>query len=173
MLIWVSGMPGSGKSTLANYFFKRNKKKIKNLIIIDGDGLRKAMNNDLGYSIRARKIQQLRLTKLAKYFVDQKVNVIVSANAIFKTLRIWRRKNILNYLEVYIDSENHHLIKRNKNRLNLKKSKFHNILGKDIKVKKPFNSDVFIENNSSKKKFLDDGLTLIEAKIKKKRINIY
>ena len=55
MVIWISGMPGTGKSTLANHYFKQNKKKIKNLIIIDGDDFRKTMNNDLGYTLKDRE----------------------------------------------------------------------------------------------------------------------
>ena len=41
MVIWISGMPGTGKSTLAKYYFNRQKKKLKNLILIDGDAFRK------------------------------------------------------------------------------------------------------------------------------------
>ena len=54
MVIWISGMPGTGKSTLAKYYFNRQK-KLKNLILIDGDAFRKAMNNDLGYTLNDRK----------------------------------------------------------------------------------------------------------------------
>ena len=72
MVIWISGMPGTGKSTLANYYFKENKRKIKNLIIIDGDDFRKTMNNDLGYTIKDREKNAIRLIKIAKYFQIKK-----------------------------------------------------------------------------------------------------
>ena len=84
MVIWISGMPGSGKSTLALHYYKTFKKKIKNLIIIDGDEFRKLMNNDLGYTIKDREKNALRLIKTAKNFSDQKTNVIISANLVFQ-----------------------------------------------------------------------------------------
>ena len=71
-------MPGSGKSTLAKYYYNLKKKQLRNLILIDGDAFREAMNNDLGYSLKDRKKNALRLIKLIKYFSDQKVNVIIS-----------------------------------------------------------------------------------------------
>ena len=48
-------MPGSGKSTLAKYYYNLKKKQLRNLILIDGDAFREAMNNDLGYSLKDRK----------------------------------------------------------------------------------------------------------------------
>ena len=73
MVIWISGMPGTGKSTLAKYYFNRHKKKLKNLILIDGDAFRKSMSNDLSYTLKGRKKNALRIIKLSKYFSDQKV----------------------------------------------------------------------------------------------------
>ena len=85
-------MPGTGKSTLAKFYFKLNKKKFKNLILIDGDAFRKAMSNDLGYTLNDRKKNALRLIKISKYFSDQKVNVIISANLVFQNYRNWCKK---------------------------------------------------------------------------------
>ena len=51
------------------------------------------MDNDLGYSIQDRQINALRLIKLAKYFYDQKVNVIICKFSISKYIN-WCKKNI-------------------------------------------------------------------------------
>lgn len=170
MVIWISGMPGSGKSTLAKFYFNQKKKKFKNLIWIDGDAFRKVMNNDLGYTIKDRKKNALRLVKLSKYFSDQKVNVIISANLVFQNYRNWCKKNISNFLEVYIETKKEILIKRNikKNFFNLK----NNVLGKDIKVKKPHKPHLIINNDSSKKIFLTKK-DLIDYSLKKRKIKIY
>ena len=163
-------MPGSGKSTLAKFYFNQKKKKFKNLIWIDGDAFRKVMNNDLGYTIKDRKKNALRLVKLSKYFSDQKVNVIISANLVFQNYRNWCKKNISNFLEVYIETKKEILIKRNikKNFFNLK----NNVLGKDIKVKKPHKPHLIINNDSSKKIFLTKK-DLIDYSLKKRKIKIY
>ena len=170
MVIWISGMPGTGKSTLARYYYNQQKKRIKNLIMIDGDAFRKAMGNDLGYSLKDRKTNALRLINLTKYFSDQKVNVIISANLVFQNYRNWCKKNIANFLEVYIDSKKDLLIKRNKQKIFHKSKK--NVLGRDIKVKKPQRPHLVINNNNSKSFFLKT-VKLIDNSIKKKRIKIY
>ena len=170
MVIWISGMPGTGKSTLAKYYYLQHKKKIRNLILIDGDDFRKSMNNDLGYTLKDRKKNALRLIKFAKYFSNQNVNVLISANLVFQKYRNWCKKNIPHFLEVYINSKLELLTKRNKKKIfyNLKK----NVLGQDIKVKKPNNPHLIIENNLSKKNFLST-IKLIDKTINKKKIKIY
>ena len=170
MVIWISGMPGTGKSTLAKYYFNRQKKKLKNLILIDGDAFRKAMNHDLGYTLNDRKKNALRLIKISKYFSDQKVNVIISANLVFQNYRNWCKKNIPSFLEVYIETKKDLLKKRNKQKIFYKSKK--NVLGRDIKVKKPHKPHLIINNNYSKNFFLKT-VKLIDNSIKKKKIRIY
>ena len=169
MVIWISGMPGTGKSTLAKYYFNRQKKKLKNLILIDGDAFRKAMNHDLGYTLNDRKKNALRLIKISKYFSDQKVNVIISANLVFQNYRNWCKKNIPSFLEVYIETKKGLLKKRNKQKIFYKSKK--NVLGRDIKVKKPHKPHLIINNNYSKNFFLK-SIKLIDNLIKKKKIKI-
>ena len=170
MVIWISGMPGTGKSTLARYYYNQQKKRIKNLIMIDGDAFRKAMGNDLGYSLKDRKTNALRLINLTKYFSDQKVNVIISANLVFQNYRNWCKKNIPNFLEVYIESKKDLLIKRNKKKILYRLKK--NVLGIDIKVQKPHKPHLIIKNNYSKNFFLK-SIKLIDNLIKKKKIKIH
>ena len=170
MVIWISGMPGTGKSTLAKYYFNRHKKKLKNLILIDGDAFRKSMSNDLSYTLKGRKKNALRIMKLSKYFSDQKVNVIISANLVFQNYRNWCKKNIPNFLEVYIESKKNLLIKRNKKKILYRLKK--NVLGIDIKVEKPHKPHLIIKNNYSKNFFLK-SIKLIDNLIKKKKIKIY
>jgi adenylylsulfate kinase-like enzyme len=174
MVIWISGLPGAGKSTLAKYYYSTYKKKIRNLIIIDGDDFRKSMNNDLGFSVKDREINALRLTKLVKNFSDQKVNVVISANLIFQKYRNWCKKNISHFLEVYIETSYNILEKRviKKKFLNNQKTKKINILGRDIHVKKPTKPDLVISNNLSKRDFVKK-VNLINYTVKKKRIKIF
>ena len=128
------------------------------------------MDNDLGYSIQDRQINALRLIKLAKYFYDQKVNVIISANLVFQKYRNWCKKNISNFLEINIETKISILKKRNKKKLfsNLKK----NVLGKDIKVKRPIKPHLIIHNNYKKKEFLG-SIKLINNSIKEKKLNFF
>ena len=170
MVIWISGMPGSGKSTLAKHYYSKYKKKIKNLILIDGDEFRRAMNNDLGYSIKDREINAFRLTRLIRNFSLQKVNIIISANLIFQKYRNWCKKNISHFLEVYIESSNDILEIRDKKKKSLRNKK--NILGIDINVRKPIKPDLVINNNLTKNDIIKKA-KLIDYTIKKKKIKIF
>tara|TARA_Y100001970_G_scaffold177484_1_gene216251 strand:- start:2858 stop:3379 length:522 start_codon:yes stop_codon:yes gene_type:complete len=173
MVIWISGMPGSGKSTLAKHYYSKYKKKIKNLVLIDGDEFRKAMNNDLGYSIKDREVNAFRLTRLIKNFSLRKVNIIISANLIFQNYRNWCKKNISHFLEVYIESSNDILEIRGKKKKSLQNKKNKkNILGIDINVKKPIKPDLVINNNLTKNDFTKK-IKLIDNAIKKKKIRIF
>lgn len=65
-IIWLTGLPGSGKSTLAGSL----EKKLFNLgchtVLIDGDGIRKGLNKDLGFSQEERSENTRRIGEIAK-----------------------------------------------------------------------------------------------------------
>ena len=51
---------------------------------------------------------------LAKHITKNRVNIIISVIGMMDVLRSWNRKNIKNYIEIYIDSSIKYLKKRNK-----------------------------------------------------------
>ena len=63
-------------------------------------------------------------------------------------LRSWNRKNIKNYIEIYIDSSIKYLKKRNKKKLytNLKES----VVGVNVNPEFPKNPDIKINNDFKK-----------------------
>ncbi len=166
MIIWFKGISGVGKSTLGECFYKVKKKKIKNLIHVDGDSFRKLFKNDLGYSLKDRNKNAQRICTFVKFLQSQKINVIVSANLTSKKYQILAKKNYQNYLSIYIESKLSNLKSRDKK--NIYKNK-KNIVGLNIKFDKPENSDLYITNDSTKKKFLKN-IKLIERLIKRKKI---
>ena len=80
MIIWFKGISGVGKSTLGKFFYKLKKKKIKNLVYLDGDIFRKLFENDLGYKLKDRNINARRICSFVKFLQSQKINVVVAAN---------------------------------------------------------------------------------------------
>lgn len=166
MIIWFKGISGVGKSTLGNYFYKIKKKKIKNLIYIDGDNFRKLFKNDLGYSLKDRNKNAERICNFVKFLQSQKINVVVSANLTSKKYQTLSKKIYHNYLSIFIESRLSNLKKRDKKKVYKNKK---NIVGLNIKFDKPKNSDLYIINDSTKKKFLKN-IKLIERLIKRKKI---
>ena len=166
MIIWFKGISGVGKSTLGKYFYTFNKKKVKNLIYLDGDFFRSLFKNDLGYTLKDRNINASRLCAFVKFLQLQNINVIVAANLTSRKYQNWAKKNFANYLSIHIDAKLQNLKKRDKKNIYNKKK---DVVSVNIKNHKPKNSDLYLENNNSKKKFLEN-IKLINNKIKAKKI---
>jgi adenylylsulfate kinase len=143
------GLSGSGKSTLAKAIVKKIRNKKSNVLLIDGDEFRQAFNNDLGYSIEDRKKNASRISNFCKFCESQNIIVICAILSIFPEIRDWNKKNFLNYYEVFIDSSIEDLKNRDSKKLYEKydKMKIKNVVGLDIKFKKPINADLVIKND--------------------------
>lgn len=174
MVIWFTGISGSGKSTLGKYFLKKFKKKNKKTIFIDGDEFRSVFFDDVKYSIRDRDRNATRLTSLVKYLSDQEINIVVAANITSQRFRNWCKKNIKNYFEIFIDVHMKTLFQRDIKDLYQRalRRKIKNVVGIDIKFRKPIKPDLVIDNNGSKKQLYKSYSEIIN-KIKKKNIRLY
>ena len=84
----------------------------------------------------------------AKLITDQKINLIFNLIGMYEKARRWNRKNIDNYVEIYIKADIHKIIKLKKKKIYLKHKK--NIVGLDIKAEFPQNPDIIINNNFKK-----------------------
>jgi adenylylsulfate kinase-like enzyme len=171
MVIWITGISGTGKTTLARYLLKILK---KNFIYLDGDEFRGLFNNDIKYSKRERDINALRITKFTQFLSNQNFNIIVAANITNFKYRIWCRKNIKQYYEVFINADIKSLMKRDYKSLykNFFLGKVFNIVGLDIQFKTPKGCDIYVDNNLGKKCFLANANKILKD-IKKKKIKIY
>jgi len=156
MILWIIGLSGTGKTTLAKAIVKKIRKNKKKVVHIDGDQIRKAFGNDLGYSPEDRKINAKRICSICKVLSDQNINVVCSILSVFESSRSWNRKNLKNYYEVYIKSSIKDLLKRDSKNLYSKfqKGKIKKVTGFDIKFEEPAKSNLVINNNSSLKIFL-------------------
>lgn len=168
MVIWITGISGAGKTTLAKNFLKQSKKK---LIYFDGDEFRKIFKNDIKYTLKERNINAERLTRLVKYLSDQKKNLIISANLTSYKYRFWCRKNIKDFIEIFIVSKIDNLIKRDYKKLysNALKKKIKNVVGVDMPFKIPKGSNIYITNDGTKKEFLKK-IKVIKKYIKERKI---
>tara|TARA_B100000902_G_C27218191_1_gene868176 strand:+ start:804 stop:1349 length:546 start_codon:yes stop_codon:yes gene_type:complete len=170
MILWITGISGSGKTTLGKKFFKDFTKKKKNTLYLDGDEFRSLFGNDLKYTIKDRDTNAKRMTSFVKYISSQKINLIISANITSEKYRNWCRNNLKNFLQIYIRATISQLKKRDYKKLYSEalSGKIKNVVGIDLPFKEPKNIDLFLENNSSKKSFLNKT-RLIYKVLKKKK----
>ena len=104
MVIWVTGLSGSGKTTLCNAVWYLIKPAISELVLLDGDVVRKAFGDGLGYREEDRVKQITRLQRIARMLSEQEFVVMVSALYAHPTLLKWNRQNFLEYFEVYLEA---------------------------------------------------------------------
>ena len=165
IVFWVTGLSGSGKTAIA--------KKIKNKIIkyfgptvlINGDDLRNIYN--LKKYTRSERIKIGKgHGKLCKFFSDQKLNVIFSAVGLFDEIRNFNRKNIKNYIEIYIKSKIKKIKNKRKKKIYFSNKK--NLMGIDIKPEFPKRPHIIISNDFNRS-IEELGNELI-IKIKKKYV---
>ena len=147
ILFWITGLSGSGKTSIGKLISNRIKKKYGPTIVLSGDDIRNIYEFKK-YSWKERLLLGKKNGKLLKFITDQKINIIYSVVGLIDKLRAWNRKNIDNYVEIYIKSN------INKNR-KIKKKKFtmHKmgpIVGLNIKPEFPKNPNIIINNDYKK-----------------------
>jgi len=95
---WLTGLSGSGKSTLANML----KSEIKNIVVLDGDEIRKGLCNNLGFSEADRTENLRRIAEVCKLFNDNGMNVITAFISPFHASRELAKSIIQNCRVVHV-----------------------------------------------------------------------
>ena len=103
-LFWITGLSGSGKTTIAEHIKREISKKYGPTITVSGDDLRELFNYNK-YSRKHRFIYAASYSKFCRQITNQNINIIFSTVSMFHKVRDWNRKNIDNYLEIYIKSD--------------------------------------------------------------------
>jgi adenylylsulfate kinase len=101
--LWLFGLSGAGKTTLANALAdKLSTNKVK---VLDGDILRKGINNNLGFSNEDRFENVRRTAEIAKLFIEEGYWVVVALITPFEVMRQNNRKILgEDYIEIFIDT---------------------------------------------------------------------
>ena len=147
ILFWITGLSGSGKTTLGKKIKKNITKAYGPTIMISGDDIRKIFKLK-GYTYKDRYEIVMKYCKLSKFITSQNINVIFAVVGMMNSVRNWNRKNIKNYVEIYIKSDLKKIIKKGKKRIY--HQNIDNIIGLDIKAEYPKKPDIILYNNFKK-----------------------
>jgi len=148
ILFWITGLSGSGKTSIG----KKIKKKIIEIygptLVISGDNIRKMFKFNK-YTYKERYALQKKYFDFAKFVTNQNINLIFAAGlGVSDDLRRSYKKNINNYVEIYIKTDLKKIINSKKKRIYMQKSS--PIVGIDIKPSFPKNPNIILRNDFKK-----------------------
>jgi adenylyl-sulfate kinase len=146
-VIWVTGLSGCGKTTLCDALHALLKPRMPHLIKLDGDEIRAAFGNDLGYAESERKKQIGRIQRIARMLADQGLVVLVAALYSHPELLAWNRANLPGYFEIYLRADLDFLAGRDLKGLYQKgrRGEMTDVVGVDIPWHAPQSADMVID----------------------------
>jgi adenylylsulfate kinase len=100
--IWFTGLSGAGKSTLSTILQQRLGERGRNVEILDGDIVRTHLSKGLSFSKEDRDTNIKRIGFVCSLLTRNGVATISAAIAPYREARAWARKEIGNFVEVYV-----------------------------------------------------------------------
>lgn len=101
--LWFTGLPKSGKTTIANKVYEYLKRRGLYVERLDGDEIRKSLSKDLKFSREDRIENIKRVCSLTKFFVQRGIPVVASFISPYKRQRQELRKEITNFIEIFVN----------------------------------------------------------------------
>jgi len=98
----LTGMPNAGKSTIAYHLVQ---KKLRNVLIIDGDRHREMqfLGKELGFTKEDIMANTWHVIKMAKFAQEQNINIIISQITPYREQKELMRQELGNYIEVFLE----------------------------------------------------------------------
>jgi adenylyl-sulfate kinase len=102
LTIWLTGLSGAGKSTLAMVVEQHLRGCGRNVEVLDGDIVRTHLSKGLGFSREDRNTNIKRIAFVSGLLTRNGVVCITAAIAPYREAREQARKEIGNFVEVYV-----------------------------------------------------------------------
>jgi len=165
-VIWLTGIPGSGKTTLALELQKFYENKGIPIEILDGDEIRKTLSKDLGLSPEDRKEHNRRVIFVAKILAKNGVTTIVPLISPYRETRANARKEIPDFIEIWVKTSVDECIKRDPKGLYKKAlaGEIKNLTGLQAPYEEPQNAELILD---TEKHSVEESIDLIVSSVKK------
>ena len=144
---FFTGLSGAGKTTLGGLFYRRLKNTKPNAVYLDGDEIRLAFGEDVGYTQEERLRWAGRIFRVCRLLSDQGIDVVCCSIAMFDSVRQWNRQNIPNYKEIYLKVTKQTLLQRNQKGLY---TAGRNVVGVDLPFDEPKFPDLIVQNDGDR-----------------------
>jgi len=167
-LIFFTGLSGSGKSTLANLVEQKLYDQGVRTYTLDGDNVRRGINQNLGFSPEDRSENNRRIGEIAKLFIDAGMVVLAAFVAPYANDREFIKQTVgaHNYIEVFVNTSLEECEKRDVKGLYKKAraGEIKNMTGISAPYESPVNPDVVVSHLNT----IEEAVDIIYKNIKQK-----
>ncbi len=162
--IWFTGLSGSGKSTLSEVIEQHMKVLGRNVEVLDGDIVRTHLSKGLGFSREDRDTNIKRIGFVCNLLTRNGVICISAAIAPYREARDWARKEIGNFVEVYVRCPIDVCRQRDVKGLYklVDEGKIKNFTGVDDPYEEPLHPELIVETD---KETVEESVARIFAKL--------
>ncbi|MDC8000244.1 adenylyl-sulfate kinase [Aequorivita todarodis] len=169
LLVWFTGLSGSGKSTIANALEKTLFERNIHTYLLDGDNVRKGLNNNLSFSPEDRTENIRRIAEVANLMMDAGLVVIASFVSPYRIDRenVKRIVGYGNFVEVFVNTPIEECERRDVKGLYAKAraGEIKNFTGVNAPYEAPMAPDVEIDTTMVS---VEEAVALIVAQIEKR-----
>ena len=149
--IWFTGLPAAGKTTLARTLEQRLRGEGHHTYVLDGDHLRRGLNNDLGFN-EAHRIENVRrVAEVAQLMVDAGLIVLVAVVSPFRAGRQIARALFAEgeFVEVFLDTPLEECERRDPKGMyaSARRGDLRDLTGIDSPYEPPINPDLRIDTS--------------------------
>ena len=169
LLLWFTGLSGSGKSTIANAVEKALVEKMIHTYTLDGDNVRKGLNNNLGFSPEDRTENIRRIAEVAHLMIDAGLVVLAAFVSPYQKDRERIRSivGVKQYVEIFVNTPLEECERRDVKGLYAKAraGEIKNFTGINAPYELPENPDLEIDTT---KMTVDEAVSVILKHLKPK-----
>ncbi|MHA1580460.1 MAG: adenylyl-sulfate kinase [Candidatus Freyarchaeota archaeon] len=147
--VWLTGLPASGKTTIARALEKEFRGRGLRVEVLDGDEVRRNLSPDLGFTKEDRETHARRVAYVAKLLVRNGVAVIVGLISPYRNFREHARKQIGNFVEVWVKCPLEECIRRDPKGLYEKamRGEINDLTGIQDPYEEPLNPEVTVDTS--------------------------
>ncbi len=158
--LWFTGLPCSGKSAVADRVAEILRGKGLRVERLDGDVVRQDLTRDLGFSKEDRDENIRRVTFVAKLLTRNGVAVLTSFVSPYRDVRARSRREIGNFLEVYVKCALEECIRRDVKGMYKKamRGEIKEFTGVSDPYEEPENPEIFLQTD---KETLDESVAIV------------
>ncbi len=147
--IWFTGLSGAGKTTLANRLEAILRERDHKVESLDGDVVRTNLSKGLGFSKEDRDTNILRIAFVANLLTRNGVVVLTAAISPYRDIRDEARRQIGDFVEVYVRCSLDELVRRDVKGLYAKalRGEIANFTGVSDPYEEPLNPELIVDSS--------------------------